>query len=100
MFMIHHRPESPTPSCVSMKSDWSKGRPPDFSDEPRPPHTQYVNPFLLDVFPSMAMSPSVHAIYPQLGQWLAGSRACPHTDGPVSHASGALCCSEIPYSLV
>ena len=40
-----HRAESPTPSCVFMKSDWSKEwNPPDFSDEPGPPHTQYVNP--------------------------------------------------------
>ena len=27
-----------------MKSDLSKGMPPDFSNEPGPPHTQYVNP--------------------------------------------------------
>ena len=39
-----HRAESPTPSCVSMKSDASKGEPPLFSDQPGPPHTQYVNP--------------------------------------------------------
>ena len=37
-----HRAESPTDSCVSMKSDKSKGEPPDFS-ESGPPHTQYVN---------------------------------------------------------
>ena len=31
------RPESPTSSCVS------KGKPPDFTNEPGPSHTQYVN---------------------------------------------------------
>ncbi|XP_042560573.1 NACHT, LRR and PYD domains-containing protein 12-like isoform X4 [Clupea harengus] len=29
-----HRPVSPVPSCVSMKSDWSMGRPPNFSSGP------------------------------------------------------------------
>nr|XP_029134422.1 RING finger protein 39-like [Labrus bergylta] len=28
------RAESPLSSCLSMESDWSKGRPPDFSNEP------------------------------------------------------------------
>ncbi|XP_034530931.1 NLR family CARD domain-containing protein 3-like [Notolabrus celidotus] len=30
------RAESPGPSCVSLKSDWSKDNPPDISDEPGP----------------------------------------------------------------
>nr|XP_046251527.1 NACHT, LRR and PYD domains-containing protein 12-like isoform X4 [Scatophagus argus]XP_046251528.1 NACHT, LRR and PYD domains-containing protein 12-like isoform X5 [Scatophagus argus] len=34
------RAESPVSSCLSMKSDWSKGRPPDLSDEPGPSDTK------------------------------------------------------------
>ncbi|XP_029935760.1 NLR family CARD domain-containing protein 3-like [Myripristis murdjan] len=34
------RAESPVSSCVSMKSDWSKAQPPDFSDEPGPSDTK------------------------------------------------------------
>ena len=38
-----HRAESPTDSCVSMKSDTSMREPLNFSDQPGPPHTLYVN---------------------------------------------------------
>uniref|UniRef100_A0A3P8S0Q1 NACHT domain-containing protein n=1 Tax=Amphiprion percula TaxID=161767 RepID=A0A3P8S0Q1_AMPPE len=31
--------EFPASSCLSMKSDWSKGRPPEFSEEPEPSET-------------------------------------------------------------
>ena len=41
-----HRAESPTASCVSMKSDWSKGDAPNFSNEPGPPHLKYVTPHI------------------------------------------------------
>ena len=41
---VDHRAESPTPSLLSMKSDWSLQQPPDFSNEPGPPDSQYVNP--------------------------------------------------------
>uniref|UniRef100_A0A8D3BEK1 Uncharacterized protein n=1 Tax=Scophthalmus maximus TaxID=52904 RepID=A0A8D3BEK1_SCOMX len=34
------RAESPVFSCVSMKSDWSKGHPPNFSPEPGPSHSE------------------------------------------------------------
>ncbi|XP_061569728.1 NACHT, LRR and PYD domains-containing protein 12-like [Cololabis saira] len=34
------RPESPVSSCVSLKSDWSKDQPPDFSNEPGPSDTK------------------------------------------------------------
>ncbi|XP_076019420.1 protein NLRC3-like isoform X2 [Genypterus blacodes] len=34
------RADSPVPSCVSMKSDWSMGEPLDFSHEPGPSHTK------------------------------------------------------------
>ncbi|XP_071402859.1 protein NLRC3-like isoform X3 [Centroberyx affinis] len=34
------RAESPLPSCLSMKSDWSKGNPPEFSNEPGPSDTK------------------------------------------------------------
>ncbi|XP_061568990.1 NACHT, LRR and PYD domains-containing protein 12-like isoform X5 [Cololabis saira] len=34
------RPESPGSSCLSMKSDWSKDKPPDFSKEPGPSDTK------------------------------------------------------------
>ncbi|XP_047188360.1 NLR family CARD domain-containing protein 3 isoform X5 [Scophthalmus maximus] len=34
------RAESPVSSCVSMKSDWSKDEPPDFSGEPGPSHSE------------------------------------------------------------
>uniref|UniRef100_A0A8D3CU15 Uncharacterized protein n=2 Tax=Scophthalmus maximus TaxID=52904 RepID=A0A8D3CU15_SCOMX len=34
------RAESPVSSCVSMKSDWSKDEPPDFSPEPGPSHSE------------------------------------------------------------
>ncbi|XP_033182673.1 NACHT, LRR and PYD domains-containing protein 12-like, partial [Anabas testudineus] len=34
------RPESPVPSCLSMKSEQSKDDPPEFSDLPGPSHTQ------------------------------------------------------------
>ena len=40
---LQHRAESPTPSLLSVKSDWSMGQAPNFSDEPGPPHT-YVDP--------------------------------------------------------
>ncbi|XP_060892835.1 NACHT, LRR and PYD domains-containing protein 12-like isoform X5 [Labrus mixtus] len=35
-----NRAESPLSSCLSMKSDWSKGCPPDFSNEPGPSDPQ------------------------------------------------------------
>ncbi|KAM7002461.1 NACHT, LRR and PYD domains-containing protein 3-like isoform 3-T3 [Tautogolabrus adspersus] len=35
-----HRAEAPLPSCLSMKSDWSKGLPPAFSTEPGLPDPQ------------------------------------------------------------
>ena len=44
---VHHRAESPTPSCVSMKSDTSKAEPLNFSNEAGPPHTQYVTIYML-----------------------------------------------------
>ncbi|XP_062298423.1 NLR family CARD domain-containing protein 3-like [Scomber scombrus] len=34
------RAASPAPSCVSMKSDWSRGLPPEFSNEPGPSDTK------------------------------------------------------------
>ncbi|XP_062257900.1 nuclear factor 7, brain-like isoform X2 [Platichthys flesus] len=34
------RAESPGSSCVSLKSNWSKDRPPLFSNEPGPSHTE------------------------------------------------------------
>ncbi|XP_039643396.1 NLR family CARD domain-containing protein 3-like isoform X4 [Perca fluviatilis] len=34
------RSASPVSSCLSVKSDWSKDRPPDFSNEPRPSDTK------------------------------------------------------------
>nr|WPK86722.1 NLRC3-like protein 124 [Sebastes schlegelii] len=37
---FRQRAESPVPSCLSMKSDWSKGSPPDFSNEPGPSDTK------------------------------------------------------------
>ena len=43
---VEHRAESPTSSCVSMKSDNSIGIPPHFSDQHGPAATQYVNPFI------------------------------------------------------
>ena len=46
IYSRRHRSESPTPSLLSMKSEASKGGIPNFSDQPRPPHTQYVNPYI------------------------------------------------------
>ena len=40
----YHRAQSPTPSLQSVKSDASLGKPPNFSNEPGPPDTLYVNP--------------------------------------------------------
>ena len=37
---LHHRAESPTPSCVSMKSDQSMDFPMNFSNEPGPSNTK------------------------------------------------------------
>ncbi|XP_034561760.1 NLR family CARD domain-containing protein 3-like isoform X3 [Notolabrus celidotus] len=38
-----HRAKSPLSSCLSMKSDLSKGFPPDFSKEPEPSETQLIS---------------------------------------------------------
>ncbi|KAM7011936.1 protein NLRC3-like [Tautogolabrus adspersus] len=38
---VEDRAESPVPSCVSLKSDRSKGEPPDFSNEPGPSDTKF-----------------------------------------------------------
>ncbi|XP_056242668.1 protein NLRC3-like isoform X5 [Seriola aureovittata] len=37
---VEDRAESPGPSCLSMRSDWSKDEPPVFSDEPGPSDSQ------------------------------------------------------------
>ncbi|XP_056242662.1 protein NLRC3-like isoform X1 [Seriola aureovittata] len=40
---VEDRAESPGPSCLSMRSDWSKDEPPVFSDEPGPSDSQGQN---------------------------------------------------------